>query len=225
LRRFARVYGMSVLLPAGHVEPGLITAVSDPVAGVLMLGSYPAGGSDETLDRISADLEASRFVAPVVPDIQYWKYAKLLRNLGNAIEALCGPLEGDPQAQQLRKLAVQEGIAVFRAAGIASAGNAEQKTYLDLLNWGDVPDAPRGGGSSWQSLTRGTGSIESDYLNGEIALLARLHGQSAPVNNRLQQLAAQAVATGAQPGSISAAQILADLARPDLARPDLARDR
>jgi 2-dehydropantoate 2-reductase len=220
LRRFARVYGMSVLLPAGHVEPGLITAVSDPVAGVLVLGSYPAGGlsADETLARISADLTASRFVAPVVPDIQYWKYAKLLRNLGNAIEAVCGPPEDDPDAQRLRELAVQEGIAVLRAAGIDSATHAEQKTYLDFLNWGDVPDAPRGGGSSWQSLTRGTGSIESDYLNGEIVLLARLHGQPAPVNHRLQQLAAQAVAAGARPGSISAAQILADQALANLSR-------
>lgn len=27
------------------------------------------------------------------------------------------------------------------------------------------------GGSSWQSLARGTGTVEADYLNGEISLL------------------------------------------------------
>ncbi|NUT26811.1 MAG: ketopantoate reductase family protein, partial [Streptomyces sp.] len=48
---------------------------------------------------------------------------------------------------------------------------------------------PRGGGSSWQSLTRGTGTIEADYLNGEIALLGRLHGVPTPLNELLQHLA------------------------------------
>ena len=39
-----------------------------------------------------------------------------------------------------------------------------------------TPRLARGGGSTWQSLRRGTGSLETDFLNGEIALLARLHG-------------------------------------------------
>ena len=30
------------------------------------------------------------------------------------------------------------------------------------------------GGSTWQSLTRGTGNVETDYLNGEIVRIARL---------------------------------------------------
>jgi 2-dehydropantoate 2-reductase len=49
--------------------------------------------------------------------------------------------------------------------------------------------APRGGGSSWQSLTRGTGTIEADHLNGEIVLLGRLHGVPTPLNELLQHLA------------------------------------
>ena len=47
----------------------------------------------------------------------------------------------------------------------------------------------RPGASSWQSLARGTGSIEADYLNGEIVLLGRLHGVATPVNAALQRLA------------------------------------
>jgi 2-dehydropantoate 2-reductase len=38
-------------------------------------------------------------------------------------------------------------------------------------------------------LRRQTGSVESDYLNGEIALLGRLHGVPTPVNHLLQRLA------------------------------------
>ena len=35
------------------------------------------------------------------------------------------------------------------------------------------------GGSSWQSIKRGTGNIEADYLNGEIVQLGRQVARSA----------------------------------------------
>ena len=40
----------------------------------------------------------------------------------------------------------------------------------------EIAGRARGGGSTWQSVTRGTGSVESDYLNGEIVMRAREHG-------------------------------------------------
>jgi 2-dehydropantoate 2-reductase len=210
LRSFARVYAITVLLPASHLEPGQITAISDPVVGVMIVGRYPHG-TDETAERIAADLEAARFVAPVVPDVQRWKYAKLLRNLANAIEAVCGAGFDDPDAVRLRDLVIEEGAAVLAAAGIESASDAEQEPYLAQVTWNDVPDAPHAGGSSWQSLVRGTGTIESDYLNGEIVLLARMHNVPAPLNARLQRLAVQTAANGRQPGSVTAKQILTDV--------------
>ena len=66
-----------------------------------------------------------------------------------------------------------------------------------------IPGRERGGGSSWQSLARGTGNIESDYLNGEIALLGRLHGVPTPVNALLQRLAAEAAARRDPPGQLT----------------------
>ena len=57
------------------------------------------------------------------------------------------------------------------------------------------------GGSSWQSLARGTGSIEAEFLNGEIVLLGALHGVATPVNALLQRLALQAADEGAAPGT------------------------
>ena len=63
------------------------------------------------------------------------------------------------------------------------------------------------GGSTWQSLTRGTGNVETDYLNGEIALIAHRTGQEAPVNARLALLARQAAATGLRPGGMSADEL------------------
>jgi 2-dehydropantoate 2-reductase len=209
LRTFARVYAITVLLPATHLEPGQISAISDPVVGVLILGRYPHG-TDETVEQIAADLSASRLVVPVVPDAQRWKYAKLLRNLANAVEAVCGSGFDDPDAVRLRDLLIEEGVAVLAAAGIESASDAEQEQYLAQVTWNDVPEAPHGGGSSWQSIVRGTGTIESDYLNGEIVLLSRLHDVPAPLNARLQRLALQTAAARRKPGSVTAKQILTE---------------
>ena len=58
----------------------------------------------------------------------------------------------------------------------------------------------RSGGSTWQSLARGSGSTEADYLNGEIVLIGRLHGVPTPVNEGLQRLARHLVTTHAAPG-------------------------
>ncbi|WP_328583865.1 ketopantoate reductase family protein [Streptomyces sp. NBC_00370] len=208
LRRFRRVYGMCVWLPSSLVEPGVVAAPCTPYTGILNLGRYPAG-ADDTLRRIAADLEKSTLLAPVVPDVMRWKYAKLLANLANAAEAVAGPLVS-PEARVLVDRARAEGTAVLDAAGIAYADEAEQEELrADRVDVVPLPGAPRGGGSSWQSLSRGTGSIESDYLNGEIVLLGRLHGVPTPVNETLQRLA-DSFADGHRPaGSMTLAEVAA----------------
>ncbi len=71
----------------------------------------------------------------------------------------------------------------------------------------------RGGGSSWQSLARRAGSIEADYLNGEIALLGRLHGVATPVNAALQEVANELARAGDPPESLSFAELLERILR------------
>jgi 2-dehydropantoate 2-reductase len=206
LRRFRRVYGMCVWLPASHLEPGTVHAEGAPKTGLLAIGCYPAG-SDATAEQISRDLVASTFLAPVAADVMRWKYGKLLGNLGNAVEAVCGPGAADDSAQ-LGELAAAEGAAVLEAAGIDYASADEQaEARGSQVQVRPVNGARRGGGSSWQSLTRGTGSIEADYLNGEIVLLGRLHGQPTPVNEVLQELANQLARAGRAPGSIAADEV------------------
>ena len=188
LRRFRRVYGVCVWLPATFVEPGVVAAEGAPLTGILHLGRYPHG-TDETVRLIAADLEKSRFEAPVVPDVTRWQYSKLLGNLANAIEAVSGPL-GSEESLTFYGRVRAEGTAVLDAAGVAYASAEEEKEARgDKIQLAEVEGAPRGGGSSWQSLNRGTGTIEADYLNGEIALLGRLHGVPTPLNDLLQRLA------------------------------------
>jgi 2-dehydropantoate 2-reductase len=211
LRRFRHVYGVCVWLPATHLEPGLVEAQGAPLSGLLHIGRYPAG-TDKTIERIGADLAASRFLAPVVPDIMRWKHGKLLANLGNAIEAVCGlPGRGDSdEATDLRRRVRAEGKAVLGAAGIAYAGNDESaRLRADQVQIVKINGTERGGGSSWQSLTRGTGSIEADYLNGEIVVLGRELGVPTPVNEVLQRLANQAARERRAPGSATPGEVLA----------------
>ncbi|MGW1776000.1 ketopantoate reductase family protein [Streptomyces sp. NPDC002104] len=199
LRRFARVYGVCVWLPATFLEPGVVSALCAPLTGILHLGKA-AGGADARARRIAADLEKAGFGAPVVEDVMRWKYAKLLGNLGNAIQATTGP-EPEPAKAALLLRAVREAKAAFAAAGIDWASDAEQSAARE----GKV-DAPAGvvrGGSSWQSLARGTGSVEADYLNGEIVLLGRLHGVATPVNDTLRVAANIFAREGLPPGAMS----------------------
>ncbi|MFG3147987.1 ketopantoate reductase family protein [Streptomyces sp. NPDC048243] len=188
LRRFRRVYGVCVWLPATFVEPGTVAAAGSPLTGILHLGRYP-DGTDDTLRRIAADLETAHFEAPVVPDVARWQYAKLLGNLANAIEAVSGVLTSEAGLELFTRVRA-EGTAVLDAAGIAYAGEEEQaEARGDKITFKPFDGSPRRGGSSWQSLDRGTGTIEADYLNGEIALLGRLHGVPTPLNDLLQRLA------------------------------------
>ena len=207
LRRFRHVYGVCVWLPATFVEPGAVSAAGSPLTGILHLGRYPHG-TDGTARRIAADLEKARFEAPVVPDLARWQYAKLLSNLANAVEAVTGPVESEAALALVDRVRV-EGVAVLDAAGIGYASVAEQRALRgDKVTLLPLPDAPRGGGSSWQSLTRGTGSIEADYLNGEIVLLGRLHGVPTPVNLVLQRLAGAAAREGRRPGTLPVADLI-----------------
>jgi 2-dehydropantoate 2-reductase len=208
LRAFADVYAMSVMLPASHLEPGVVEANSSPITGLLDLGRFPAG-VDDTAEAVAAALSGATFSSEARADIMRWKYRKLVLNLANAVEAVCGPSsrEGPLTARVLA-----EGEAVLQAAGVDVASVDEDMARRgDMLRMRRVDGRRREGGSSWQSLARGLGNIETDYLNGEIALLARLHGAAAPANQLLQQLATRLAAEGRPPGWLTADEVLARL--------------
>jgi len=208
LRRFCNVYGVTVMCPAGHLEPGTVVAYSSPVAALLDIGRYPAG-QDETAVAISQAFNSSAMDSVVRSDIMRWKRTKLLMNLANAIDALCGP---EARGRALGRMVREEGVAVLRSADMDFASEEEDRQRRgSLLQIRDVPGHPRVGSSSSQSLARSTGSIETDYLNGEIVLLGRLSGVPTPANERLQQLANRAAHEEWPPGSLSEEEILEGL--------------
>ncbi|MGH3743868.1 MAG: ketopantoate reductase family protein [Mycobacteriales bacterium] len=211
LRRFDRVYGMCVMLPATHLEPGRIVAAGAPYSGMLDLGRYPQG-RDATADAVAEALEHSGFRSTVRDEIMPWKWAKLLRNVGNAIQVLLGDDRDDEVVRDLDRQSRAEAEQVLAAARIPWTPDPEWNDYRrDQVRSVPVEGTPRGGGSSWQSAVRGLPTVETDYLNGEVVLLGRMHGVPTPVNALLQREANALVRRGDPPGSVRAAELLSRL--------------
>ena len=211
LRRFEHVYAMRVILAGTHLEPGVVEIATAPVYGLLEVGRYPSG-SDETVAEIVADLAAAGFGARVAEDVMSYKYLKLLSNLANALEAATGLRTGDEAAAELLDRARSEALSCFERAGIVLADEAEDAARRRLRGGArSVGGTLRHGGSSWQSLARGTGDIEADYLNGEIVLLGRLHGIPTPVNALLQEVANSLAESRRPPGGTEAKELLSML--------------
>jgi 2-dehydropantoate 2-reductase len=208
LRHFADTYAVCVMSPTAHIDPGVVIAQSAPVSGLLDIGRYPHG-VDERAEAIAGALSASTFHSVPRPDVMRWKYTKLLMNLANSIEATVTP---HPDVKDLVRRVRAEGEVCLQAAGIDFASREEDKQRRgDRMHVQPVDGQMRGGGSSWQSLARGTRSIEADYLNGEIVTLGRLHGVPTPVNALMQRVANEQARVGAPPQSVAVASLLTQL--------------
>ncbi len=202
LRRFANVHGITVMMPASFEVAGEINAFSTPRHGIFDIGRCPSGADAD--DRaMAAALEAANIAAFVTEDVMAGKYGKLLLNLGNVVEAALGTHVGD----HLRPVLRAEGEAALTAAGIAwrEVGKSDPRRDA-LMRQAPIAGIGRGGSSTMQSLNRGTGSIETDYLNGEIVLLGRLHGVPTTANAWFQMLAARMAREGLKPGAVGLAE-------------------
>jgi 2-dehydropantoate 2-reductase len=207
LRHFAHVYAICVMFPSAHLAPGVVDVHSWPTPGILDIGRFP-GEADDRATRIAAALRAAGCQSEPRADIMRWKYRKLLMNLGNAVQAVCAPGDVAAIAAEVRA----EGERVLAAAGIDPVSKAEDDERRgETLSTRAIGGQERGGGSSWQSLKRGTGSIESDYLNGEIVLLARLHAAAAPYNENARQLANRFARERRSPGTMTGREWLSNL--------------
>lgn len=209
LRRFAGVYGVTVMLPSAHLEPGVVIQQSYPVAGILDVGRYPSG-SDAVAEQLSGVLRASQFVSEVRDDIMAWKHRKLITNLRNGVIAVFRP---GPEADELAARARHEAEQILTLAGIPFiSAEGDRARRADHMR-GKVRDDLYG--STWQSVARGHTDVETDWFNGEIVLQARLHGHVAPVNELIQRVTAAHARDGLAPRSLDAAEALGRLPHRD----------
>lgn len=182
LRFFDQVYGVTVMLPAEMNAPGEISAYFSPKPGSFDIGRFPSG-TDATAKRVGEALEEADFIVSLRDDVMASKYRKLLMNLHNIIEAAIGD---ETVRDDWSKKARAEAEDVLRAVGIA--WDQTDAAAREILKITDIQGRKSSGSSTFQSVARGTGSIETDYLNGEIVLLGRMHGIETPVNSAFCRL-------------------------------------
>lgn len=208
LRLFPRTYAICVMLPATHLEPGLVVAACHPVPAILDIGRIP-GGTDETTAAVAGDLRAAGIRSEERTDILAWKRRKLLMNVGNGVDA--SYRQGET-ADELAERAGAEGERVLAAADVSLVTAAEDQERRGTILQ-RRPDLARRGGSTWQSLQRGTGDSEIDYLAGEIVLQGRLHGIPTPACEAIVAATRQLASSGGAPRSLDAGAVLASLPR------------
>lgn len=209
LRRFPEVHGVMVMMPAAFTTAGEVSAFSSPRYGIFEIGRYPVG-ADAQDEALASALEKAGIAAFVTADVMASKYGKLLMNLRNILEAALGVgVDTSGPYAVLRR----EAEAVLKAAGITwrdvGASDPRRERLMQIRS---IAGVPQSGSSSTQSLSRGTGSIETDYLNGEIVLLGRQMGVPVPANAYCVELSARLVRDGMKPGTVSLAEIEAGLA-------------
>lgn len=209
LRVFPHVYSICVMLPALHLEPGVVVQGSSNRPGILDVGRYPSG-TDEVTQAISSTLRTATFLSEPRPDIMAWKYRKLIMNLVNGIDASFRN-DGDAFDELVRR-ARAEGERVLEAAGIDVVSEAtDQDRRGDAIVRRDTGESSLGS-STWQSVARGSGSVETDYLSGEIVLLGRMYGVPTPVNALVQNETTRLAREGRSAASSDARAALSGLA-------------
>lgn len=208
LRRFLNVYAMTVMMPATYSTAGEVNAFALPKAGVFDLGRYPSG-ADTVAETIAAALNGAGFDCLVDADVMASKYGKLLLNLDNIIAAALPNGQGTEFAAAARK----EAELVYAVAGIQwrDVGASSQRRR-QLLQEKPIPGVSRIGSSTAQSLARHTGSIETDFLNGEIVLLGRLHDVPTPVNTYFSNIAQRLLGEKLKPGVVTVAEAEREIA-------------
>jgi 2-dehydropantoate 2-reductase len=210
LRYFWRVFGVCVWLPAVHLEPGEVIVRSWPVVGQFHIGRWPAQrispADGALLDDVNTTWSAAGIRINVVDDVAPWKYNKLLSNLGNAVGALAA--DGADTSHVVAALR-GEAERVLRYAGIEfTSFEVSTAARADGPTPRPVPGSNTGASNStWQSLSRNTGNVETDYFNGEIVRIAHQHGTTAPLNAALARASRDAVRNQLGPSHFSAAQL------------------
>jgi 2-dehydropantoate 2-reductase len=211
LRYFQRVFGVCVWLPAVHLEPGEVIVRSWPVVGQFHIGRWPShchtSADGELLDEVNTTWSAAGIQVRVVDEVAPWKYNKLLSNLGNSVGALSA--DGADITEVVAALR-HEGESVLQHAGIEfTSFEVSTAARVNGPTPRPVPGSDtRATNSTWQSLSRNTGNVETDYFNGEIVRIAHQHGITAPLNATLARASREAVRNQLGPSSFSAAQLV-----------------
>ena len=210
LRRFRRVYGMVVRFPGMLLEPGVVANYEPRGGGEIELGRCPEG-LDDVAGQLAADLTECGFDGQAEADVMRWKHEKLLINVGSALAGVFGP---GADTAAIRERLVAETRAVLEATGIdlPTPEEALRLNRQPRYDWAEIEGAPPFASSLWQGIQRGLRTAETDYINGEVALLGAHHGVETPYNRALNLLANRCAREGTPPGTVTPTDLEAQVA-------------
>ena len=111
-------------------------------------------------------------------------------------------------------------LSELRQKGFVGGIRSGRLAYSVLQNkeeliqeWPERNNQPRSrlddksGSSTWQSLTRQQGTVETDFLNGEIVHLAKRLGIQAPLNEKLLSICQEMATKHEQPGKYTPTEL------------------
>jgi 2-dehydropantoate 2-reductase len=201
LKSYPKVYGVMVTVGARYTSDGEVISLFDS-PGLLIMGKYPAG-KDELLESVAAVLHSAGFTVTVTDDIMPFKWGKLIDNLGNAVDAITSANRED--LTDIIKAVRDEAREILAQAKIGWKPQHDVlKEYPSIM----PPKAVKKfEGSTWQSLHRKQGSVETGFLNGEIIRVANRLGLKAPLNEKLQNIVEQMAVNREVPGKYTPAQL------------------
>ena len=158
-----------VRVGAVYLNDGEVIARRDP-PGWYIIGRYP-GGTDKLTDTVAEELRIAGYLVRTTADVMPYKWGKLMTNLGNAVGAITnGDLES---TRSINRAMLEEARAIVEKAGIKWI--SQEQVARD---WPEITAPLRGQintkeqNSTWQSLARHQGSVETEFLNGEIVRVA-----------------------------------------------------
>ena len=187
--RFKDVYQVMVRVGAEYLDDEKVLARRDP-PGWFIISRYPKG-MDNKMEAAAEILRNAGFFVKTVEDAMPYKWGKLLVNTFNAVDALCS---GDrKQIREVMEKVMQESVSIMEKAGIRWVSQEETANSWPEITAplkGQLTSVPHS--STWQSLARSQGSVETDFLNGEFVRLAEKTGMKAPLNKKLMELMKQA---------------------------------
>jgi 2-dehydropantoate 2-reductase len=201
---FSQVYGSRVNIGAVYMNDGEVICRRDP-PGWLVMGIYP-NGTNELLEEVGSTLRKADLYVLVTPDVMPFKWGKLMTNLGNAVGAITNGSFRD--TIQITQAAQEEASKILKEAGIRWLSEAQIRQ-----EWPDFGAKPRSvmnteeQSSTWQSLGRQQGTVETDFLNGEILRVAQRLGKAAPINETITRITSDMAIKKEKPGKYSTVEL------------------
>ena len=203
-RIFPRTYAARINIGAVYMTPGEVICRRDP-PGWIIMGRYLTG-IDTLAETVGASLRKAGFYVLVTPDVMPYKWGKLMSNLGNAVGAITN--DNSREAQGITEAARNEARQLLSEAGIRWLSETDI-----TREWPDFGAKPRAAmntqeqSSTWQSLGRQQGTVETEFLNGEIVRVAKRLGKTAPINEKITRITEEMAVRKERPGKYTTPEL------------------